>query len=72
MSLSDAQLELLTTLAGTETLDAICARSILPAHRGLPRRSGRSACIGLVRRLDVPAAEVRRSPRTRASGAVLG
>jgi hypothetical protein len=54
MSLSDAQLEILTTLPATDTLDGICARSkILPSIE-VCRALWAFRVIGLVKRLDAP------------------
>jgi hypothetical protein len=70
MTLTDGQLEVLSGLSGTETLDAICARSILPSIE-VCRALWAYRVIGLVRRLDVPEA-VRAEPEDDGLGSVLG
>jgi hypothetical protein len=70
MLLTDAQLELLTGLAGTETLDAICARSILPSIE-VCRALWAYRVIGMIRRLDLPIS-IPAEPEDDGLGAVLG
>ncbi len=70
MTLTDAQLELLTGLSEIETLDAICAGSILPSIE-VCRALWAYRVIGLIRRLDVPAS-VPAEPEDDGLGAVLG
>ncbi len=70
MTLTEAQLELLTGLSKTQTLDAICARSILPSIE-VCRALWAYRVIGLIRRLDAPAS-VPAEPEDDGLGAVLG
>jgi len=53
MSLTDGQLEILTSMSGPQTLDALCDGSILPAIE-VCRALWAYRVIGLVRRLDAP------------------
>ncbi len=53
MTLTDGQLEILTSLLEGDSLDAICARSILPSIE-VCRALWAYRVIGLVRRLDAP------------------
>jgi hypothetical protein len=55
MALTDGQLEILTGMVGTQTLDAMCEASILPAIE-VCRALWAYRVIGLARRLDTPAA----------------
>lgn len=70
MSLSDAQLEVLTTLSGPDTLDAICARSILPSIE-VCRGLWAFRVLGLVKRLDAPEPRAAQ-PEDEGLGFVLG
>lgn len=70
MTLTDAQLELLTGLSDGETLDAICARSILPSIE-VCRALWAYRVIGLVKRLDAPEAAAA-EPEDDGLGSVLG
>lgn len=55
MSLTDAQLEILTRMSGQTTLGAVCEGSILPSIEAC-RALWAYRVIGLVRRLDAPEA----------------
>jgi hypothetical protein len=69
MSLSDAQLELLTTLSTSASLDAICDGSILPSIE-VCRALWAFRVLGLVKRLDAPE-PVAEQPEDEGLGSVL-